>query len=227
MTEPLFVGGPIALPETIPVFPLTGALLLPFGRMPLNIFEPRYVNMIVDALASHRVIGMVQPKAMDEESPKGASPLYDVGCIGRIVEFNETEDERFIITLAGMNRFRVINEVDTMRGYRRMVVDYSEFSADLDETDDVDLSRDGLLDSLKRYLNGRDIGADWSAISEASNLTLVISLAMACPFDPREKQALLECASSAERAELLTTLMTMASHDDSQAGSGAQPGAGH
>ena len=222
MTEALFVGGPTSLPETIPVFPLTGALLLPHGRMPLNIFEPRYLNMIVDALGSHRLIGMVQPKAMDEESPKGSSPIYDIGCVGRIVEFGETEDEIFTITLAGMNRFRIINEVDTMRGYRRMVVDYSDFSNDLEEPDDVDISRDGLLDSLKRYLNGREIGADWSAISEASNLTLVISLAMACPFDPREKQALLECASSAERAELLTTLMTMASHDAS-----TQPGAGH
>jgi len=222
MTEALFVGGPISLPETIPVFPLTGALLLPHGRMPLNIFEPRYLNMIVDALGAHRLIGMVQPKATDEESPKGASSIYDIGCVGRIVEFNESEDEQFTITLAGMNRFRIVNEVDTMRGYRRMVVDYSEFEGDLKEPDDVDISRDGLLDSLKRYLNGRDIGADWSAISEASNLTLVISLSMACPFDPREKQALLECMSSAERAELLTTLMTMASHDAS-----SQPGAGH
>lgn len=227
MTEPLFVGGPNTLPETIPVFPLTGALLLPYGRMPLNIFEPRYIHMIVDALASHRVIGMVQPKAMDEESPKEASPLYEVGCVGRIVEFNETEDDRFLITLAGMNRFRVVNEVETTRGYRRMLVDYSEFLNDLEETDDVDLNRDGLLDALKKYLNGRDIGADWSAISEASNLTLVISLAMACPFDPREKQALLECATSAERADLLTTLMTMASHDDTASGSDARPSAGH
>lgn len=222
MTDPALEGGVESLPTSVPLFPLTGALLLPHGRMPLNIFEPRYLNMITDALGAHRLIGMVQPKAMDEESPQGSVPIYDVGCLGRIVEFSETDDGRFLITLAGMNRFRIQDEVATTRGYRRAVVDYDAFASDMDEVDDVDLNRDSLLDSLKRYLQGRDIGADWSAISDASNLTLVISLAMACPFDPREKQALLECRTSAERAELLTTLMTMATHDATE-----RPSAGH
>ncbi|MHC8508065.1 MAG: LON peptidase substrate-binding domain-containing protein [Rhodospirillales bacterium] len=222
MIAPLFIGGPAALPETIPVFPLTGALLLPHGRMPLNIFEPRYVNMMTDALGEARLIGMVQPKSMEEESPKGAAEVYSVGCLGRIAEFSEADDGRFLITLSGMNRFRAVREAEGSRGYRRMAVSYAGFEADMKEDDDLDIDRDRLLDALKKYFIGREIGADWPAIQDASNLTLVISLSMACPFDPREKQALLECATSKERAELLAALLTMASH-----ASGERPGAGH
>lgn len=195
------------LPKTIPVFPLTGALLLPRGRLPLNIFEPRYLAMVDTALRTTRVIGMIQPVNEDERRPK----LYPVGCLGRLTSWSDTGDGRFFITLSGVIRFRVVAELKTETPYRQVEPDYTGFAGDLNDTDDdnyVDRKRLGA--GLKSYMEQKHIEADLSLIDRAPAETLVNSLAMICPFAPAEKQALLEAGTLSERAQLLTTLIEMA-----------------
>lgn len=201
------------LPETIPVFPLTGALLLPGGKLPLNIFEPRYLNMVQDALAGPRLIGMVQPLP---EAPDGIPPpLYRTGCAGRITSFSETDDGRLLITLTGLCRFQVGEELATMRGYRRVIAQWSGFQADLAEpapaAEAVD--RDRLGRALKAYFKHQGISANWDAIAQAPDDRLVTSLAMICPFSASEKQALLEAPDRSGRAEMLLALIEMAVHE--------------
>lgn len=197
------------LPPTLPLFPLTGALLLPRGLLPLNIFEPRYLAMIEDALKEPgRLIGMIQP-----ENPEDAATvptLYRTGCAGRIVQFEETEDGRYLIHLKGVARFRLGEELATTRGYRRARIDWRGFAADLAEPDDSDIDRDRLLAPLRRYLKQQRIEANWDAIREMPEERLVVSLAMSCPFAPAEKQALLEAADLAARAGVLCALLEMA-----------------
>ena len=211
------------LPEQIPVFPLTGALLLPGGRLPLNIFEPRYLNMVEDALGRPgRLIGMIQPQ-VDEAGmvPEGVA-LYDTGCAGRISRFSETGDGRYLITLTGVARFRVVDELPMQRGYRRVRAEYSDFAGDLAGDDGALEDRERLLRLLRDYFDLRGIEAEWPAIERADDAFLVTSLAMVCPFQPREKQALLECTGMAAREALLTALMEMALHG----AEGAEDGAG-
>ncbi|HKK37202.1 MAG TPA: LON peptidase substrate-binding domain-containing protein [Paracoccaceae bacterium] len=197
------------LPGTIPVFPLPGALLLPRGRLPLNIFEPRYLAMLDDALKSeHRLIGMIQPfEARDGEPPR----LRKIGCAGRVIAFSEAEDGRYLITLAGICRFRVEEEIDGFQPYRRVRVNWDAFSRDLGRSeDDPDFDRESFLETLRRFFSVAQLSSDWDTLREADPEMLVNSLAMLCPFEVEEKQALLEAASLEERRETLAALMQFA-----------------
>ena len=215
------------LPAELPIFPLSGALLLPWGRLPLNIFEPRYLNMILDALGGGRIIGMVQPNydkthGADDEAAQqqAASPIYNIGCAGRIASFEETEDGRLHITLKGLIRFRVTEELEGLRGYRRIKPAYGDFKSDLDVPPKFNLDRDLLLDRLKRYIEAQAMPISLEVIKGLSDATLVMSLCMICPFDPREKQALLESATMQERTEALLMLLQMGIFDSGGASDG-------
>ncbi len=198
---------PAALPQVLPIFPLTGVLLLPRARLPLNIFEPRYVAMTRDALAGERLIGMVQPSdpAVGGMNP----PVYPVGCAGRMTAFSETDDGRYLITLTGICRFRINEELPVLSGYRRVVPDWEPFARDRDRTS-AGFDRPALIAGLKHYFDQRNVSVDWSAIEKAPSEYLVNSIAMACPFAPNEKQALLEAVTLDDRAALLTALVEMA-----------------
>lgn len=204
-------GRPLSLadlPATIPVFPLPGVLLLPGGSLPLNIFEPRYLAMTEDAIATpDRLIGMIQPT----EPERGDKPpaLYSVGCAGRIASFSETDDGRYLITLSGVCRFSVSEEVATMRGYRRVVADFARWQADLAEPLRAAIERDRLLAALKAYFARNGMSADWKAITDSPDDRLVTTLSMFCPFEPQEKQALLECETLARRSATLIALLEM------------------
>jgi Lon protease-like protein len=200
------------LPQLIPVFPLDGAILLPGGELPLQIFEPRYLNMIDDAMTGDRVIGMVQTRGGDLERPA----LTAVGCAGRITSYAETSDGRYLITLTGVCRFTVGEELNIRTPYRQVRADYARFEADLDETEDAeadDEARDRFARALKRYLNRRELDIDWDSASAAPLEPLVNSLAMGLPFDPAEKQALLEAIDLFTRFEALTTLLEIDADD--------------
>ena len=203
------------LPETLPVFPLVGVLLLPRGRLPLNIFEPRYVAMIEDALAAPgRLIGMIQPSGAPEAG--GAPAIYPVGCAGRIVSFSESDDPRYryLITLAGVSRFSVAAEIEGRNGYRRVRADWTPWQTDLAAPEAfAGVTRDQLLAALKAYFTVNDISADWNAIGETPDERLITTLAMVCPFSASEKQALLEARDTRARAEAVMALMAMAAPD--------------
>jgi Lon protease-like protein len=196
------------LPVAVPVFPLTGALLLPRGVLPLNIFEPRYLAMVKDAMAAsgaaHRIIGIIQPRSEGEPPP-----LYDVGCLGRISDYRETDDGRILIALTGVSRFRIQAELDRTTLYRQVMADYHGFGGDRADPDPLALAaRAGLEQELRAYLDRNSLSADWEAVKAADDEALVTTLASVCPFDPVEKQALLEAASLPDRAATLTALMT-------------------
>ncbi len=206
------------LPQVIPVFPLPGALLLPRGQLPLNIFEPRYLNMIDDAMAGDRIIGMIQPHGGSQSLP-GLSP---VGCAGRITSFAETSDGRYLITLTGCARFRLASELPVQTPYRQVRADFGPFEGDLaaPPADDAGLDRDLLLDALRAYLETRGLDIDWDTAETAPPEALVNSLSMALPFEPAEKQALLEAPRLTDRADALTALMTI---DAAESGDGDSP----
>jgi len=209
----IFDPGYEDLPDCLRVFPLSGALLLPGGRLPLNIFEPRYLNMVNDSIASDRLIGMIQ--TLEEERAAAQPEIYQTGCVGRIISFSETEDGRYLITLGGLIRFDVVSELPEKDGFRQVQPRYSRFRADLDEPkDDLEgeIDRAGLLGALRDYFDCRGIQGDWDAIEETPDGQLVTSLAMICPFAPSEKQALLEAMTLPERAETMTTILQMAAH---------------
>jgi len=200
------------LPTEFPVFPLGGALLLPQGKLPLNIFEPRYRAMVEDALASGRVIGMVQPDESRTGTPSGPA-LYKVGCLGRLSSFSEADDGRYLITLTGMVRFVIGVELEMQRGYRRVRADLARFRSDLDgKPSTLGIDRDGLTQALRVYFSANGFDANWDAINEMEDDALVTTLAMVCPFDPAEKQALLEAPKVADRASTLLTLLQMGAH---------------
>ena len=202
-------------PETLPLFPLEGALLLPGGQLPLNIFEPRYLAMVDKALAGDRLIGMIQPVA---DSGEDRPPLYDAGCAGRITSFSETGDGRYLINLTGTRRFALAEELSTDRPYRLARPDWESFAIDADRDPTVEqIDIETLLDALQDYLAAENLHIEWEKASEASPETLIVSLAMGCPFQPNEKQALLEAKTLAEQAECLMTLMALAGGDDSSA----------
>ena len=209
-----------ALPSILPIFPLTGVLLLPRGRLPLNIFEPRYLAMTRDALAGERLIGMVQPS--DPRVAGDNPPVYSTGCAGRITSFSETDDGRFLITLTGISRFRIREELALLEGYRRVVPEWREFARDLASDDEPGFDRDRLLRGLRAYFQHHKIEADWDAITSVPGERLVTSIAMICPFDPSEKQALLEAPDLAERARLLTTIVEIALMQPPSEGTGAR-----
>ena len=199
---------PIDLPETLPLFPLPGALLLPRARLPLHIFEPRYLAMLDDCLKTQgRLIGMIQPR----EGPGGEKRLSAIGCAGRVTAFSETEDGRYMITLSGVSRFRLREEVQGFTPYRRAQIDWGPFARDLGATEtDAGFDRDGLLTLLARYFTHRKMGTDWGSLKEADTELLINSLSMLLPFSPEDKQALLEAPSLVTRRETLVTLMEFA-----------------
>jgi len=208
------------LPTIIPIFPLTGVLLLPRGRLPLNIFEPRYLAMTRDALAGDRLIGMVQPS---EPAALGSDPsVYPTGCAGRITSFSETEDGRFLITLTGTSRFRIREELPLLEGYRRVIPEWHEFARDAVGEEASDFDRERLMRGLRAYFQQHQISADWDAITSVAGERLVTSVAMICPFDPSEKQALLEAPGLGERARLLTAIVEMAVMQRPSEGTGAR-----
>lgn len=196
--------GPADLPAAIPVFPLPGALLLPRGQMPLNIFEPRYLEMIDDSLRSgHRLIGMIQPDTA-HPGPEDKPNLYKIGCAGRITQFAETGDGRYLIQLTGVCRFRVDHELSVMTAYRQCRAAYEPFADDfIARKGEDDVDRKALLVALKDFLQANNLKADWEGIEKAPNEALVNALAMMSPYGPAEKQALLEAPDLKTRAEIL------------------------
>jgi hypothetical protein len=195
-----------SLPPVIPIFPLAQAILLPRGRLPLNIFEPRYLQMTEDALSGHRHIGMIQPMG------GGSVPsLHAVGCLGRLTAWEETDDGRFHVTLAGVARFRVSEETPSGKSYRTVRADYSQYADDLSPSmDEPEIDRPALFAQLKKYLEGQKLEADWTAIAKTPAEPLVNSLSMICPFGVAEKQALVEARTLDERAAMLMALIEMA-----------------
>jgi uncharacterized protein len=209
-----FHPNPDDLPAEIPVFPLEGALLLPRAQLPLNIFEPRYLAMIEDALAAGRMFGMVQPDPALPATPTGPA-LYRIGCLGRLSAFAETEDGRFLITLTGVIRFQVAEEIDMHRGYRRVRPDYSTFYPDLNLTPrPLGLDRQVLITALRHYFHQHGLKADLGAIGKIADNKLVTTLALSCPFRPAEKQALLESPTDSDRAKTLLALLQIGAAED-------------
>jgi len=206
------------LPPEIAVFPLPGALLLPRGRLPLNIFEPRYLAMTLDSLAAGRVFGMIQPQPGAPAGETGPG-LFRTGCLGRLSSFAETEDGRLLVTLTGVSRFRVVEELPMRRGYRRVRADYTPFRGDLDPSERPSaLDRAALMGALRPFFRARGIEANWDAMEQTSDAMLVLTLAMVCPFDPLEKQALLEAETPEERASMLIALLQMGAQAGPQSG---------
>ncbi len=210
-----------SLPGVLPIFPLAGVLLLPHAQLPLNIFEPRYLAMTRDALAGHRLIGMVQPVHPEDED--AALPaVYNNGCAGRITSFEETDDGRMLIILTGLCRFTILDErAMTDSGYRVVRADYGRFASDLDEPAAVRVDRERLMRALDAFFNQQGYEADWSTVESASNESLITTLAMTCPFAPNEKQALLEARDTEMRAEIVISLMEMTVLDRTHAGEGS------
>ncbi len=219
-------GSPFApsfaqLPRELPIFPLTGVLLLPRGELPLNIFEPRYLAMTRDALATPlRLIGMVQPQ--EGAGDAGTPPVYRTGCAGRITSFAESGDGRYLLTLTGLARFDISEELPGEQPYRRVVPDWRRYAGDLAASEAIGLDRARLSAALKPYFTQHSISADWQAVAATPDERLVTTLAMVCPLAPREKQALLEANDMAERARLLVTLIEMAAFAGAAPGDGAR-----
>lgn len=208
-----------SLPAEIPLFPLSGALLLPSGSLPLNIFESRYVAMIEDALKDSRLIGMIQPRDPEIVTGDTETPLFDIGCAGRIVAFEETDDGRYLVTLKGICRFRVNGERAAHNsGYRRAKIDWAPFAADLQLEDCLGLDRKQLKELLGRYFKLHKLSCDWGAVDSAADQKLITCLSMICPFGPNEKQALLEAACCKSRAEMFMTMLDMAIREEEAGG---------
>ncbi len=211
---------PADLPETIAVFPLPGALLLPRARLPLHIFEPRYLAMLEDCMKTpHRLIGMIQPRSGPGATRgAGENRLSAIGCAGRLTAFSETEDGRYMVTLTGISRFKVRDEVQGFAPYRRCMVDWGPFGRDLGGTEeDAGFDRTRFMALLGRFFASRRLGTDWSGLKEAETELLINSLSMLCPFGPEDRQALLEAPSLVTRRETLVTLIEIALH-------GGEPG---
>lgn len=199
-----------SLPATVPVFPLAGALMLPRAELPLNIFEPRYLAMVRDAMAGERLIGMVQPK--DAREPPA---LYATGGLGRITQFSETGDGRFLIALVGLTRFRIVEELTVDTPYRQVRADYTSFAGDWRDAEPLPAAvRADLETSLRGYLDAQGLSADWDAVASADDESLVNTLTSVCPFDVAEKQALLEAPRLRDRAGVLAALMAFAAPVD-------------
>ncbi len=205
------------LPSVVPVFPLAGALLLPGTQLPLNLFEPRYLSMFDDALAGHRLIGMIQPVFDGDVGRQDNPNLCNVGCLGRIVSFAESADGRYIISLQGVVRFRIIEEINVDTAYRQCRIE--PFAEDLFADNDAEqVNRDELLATFKAYLDANELEADWDSVRKASNGSLVNALSVMSPYGPAEKQALLEADNLKSRAETLVAIteMALAREDESK-----------
>ncbi len=208
------------LPDILPVFPLGGALLLPRGQLPLNIFEPRYLAMVDVALKTDRMIGMVQPLD-DKKSAKPA--IHRVGCAGRITQFGETGDGRYVLTLTGVARFQIVDELTVLTPFRQCQVQFSGFVADLGEDAmESAVNRAGVIDALRQFAGVHKLQVDWESINSASNEALVNALSMMAPFNIQEKQALLEAMDLQRRAEVLIAISQMESAKSNGAPSSLQ-----
>jgi Lon protease-like protein len=205
--------GPADVPQRIPVFPLSRAILLPRANLPLHIFEPRYLQMIEDVMSTSRVLGMIQPASGEEEdeSPVARTmPLRRIGCAGRITSYQELDDGRLLISLGGIARFELIDEVELAKPYRICTVSYERFVGDFTPDPDEDqVDRERLMEALKAYFQVRDLKADWAAVAKTPTETLVNWLAMVSPYGSEEKQALLEAADLKTRADMLVALAEM------------------
>lgn len=200
---------PKNLPTLIPLLPLHGAVLLPRSQLPIPIFELDYLSMIAESIKNHNMIGVVQPILKDlnvEES----LPLFKSGCLGKITDINEAEENRLVITLSGISRFDIIEELPAEHGYRRAIVSYDRYTQDLVEEVDFSFDRLRLLKAVKDYFKIMDITPDWKEIDKTSNEKLITALAMVCPFEAREKQAILETPTLKEQSQIITTMMEMA-----------------
>ncbi|MFN3370956.1 MAG: LON peptidase substrate-binding domain-containing protein [Sphingomonadaceae bacterium] len=196
------------LPRRVRLFPLSGAILLPRATMPLNIFEPRYLAMVRDAMADDRMIAIIQPRA---DLPEDRPPLFEVGTIGRITQYAETGDGRYLIALAGLARFRLTEELPVTTAYRQAEVDYAPHAADWSPAEPLAaVARADLEARLKAYLEAQGLSADWDAVRNADDESLVNTLSVVCPFQPAERQALLEAATLPDRARTLVMLMQFA-----------------
>lgn len=193
------------LPSVIPIFPLAGVLLLPRGQLPLNIFEDRYLAMVNDALKSDRIIGMIQPRSADN-----TNDLFHIGCAGRITQFEETDDGRYHITLSGLCRFRVLKEQQTGRPYRSISASWLGFEKDMESMSCLDIDRSRLTTLLKSYFTQEGLSANWETVQSVADERLMTALAMVCPLEANEKQALLEAPCCKTRAQLFFTLVEMA-----------------
>ena len=204
-------GGPADLPQRLPVFPLQGAILLPRATLPLNVFEPRYLQMLEDVMSTARVLCIVQPATSEEESPAGkAVALRRVGCVGRVTSYQEQDDGRMLITLTGVARCALVAEVDIAKPYRICTVAYDDFLTDFEAgAGESEVDRQALLRALKTYLEARNMRADWGAVAKSSNEMLVNSLSIVAPYGSQEKQALLEAPDLKTRAETLVALAEM------------------
>lgn len=205
---------PSDLPPTIPLFPLAGVIVFPRGTLPLNIFEPRYLNMVDDALAGERIIGMIQPAG--ETDNVRAPHLVEIGTAGRITSFSETDDGRYLITLTGLCRFRVERELPLGLPYRQAMANYDDFGEDLDPPGKARIDREKLRHALRRYVDSRGYQTDWSAVDDAPPEQLVNAVSTICPFDPASKQALLEARSLRERCQALIALLEWDSEGEGQ-----------
>lgn len=197
-------------PEHIPLFPLSGVLLLPKSRLPLNIFEPRYLKMIEDVLATeHRLIGMIQPRA-NKNTKDSNLKFNNVGCAGRLISFTETDDSRYLITLSGVSRFNYVKNVDTFKPYINAEVKWDTFRNDgILETLPKSFNKDEFLEIISKYFTLTNLQTDWESLKKADDELLINSLSILCPFENDEKQALLEAKTIKERVKILTTLMEM------------------
>ena len=205
------------LPDTFPVFPLTGSPLFPRWQLPLNIFEPRYLNMIDDAIDGHRMIGMIQPFGGTRAVPD----LSKVGCIGRITSFSETDDGRYMITLSGIARYRILQELNVATPYRQVRASFQDYIADLKEPDLSDVPpRLRLEAALQIYTDANGFDTDWEAIEDVPLETLVHAISTGCPFLPIEKQALIEAVDLKARCETLIKLLSMTSNNSNDNESG-------
>ncbi len=200
---------PADLPQKLPVFPLPGALLLPRADLPLNIFEPRYLEMVSDALSGERMIGIIQPK--DDSDTAERPELMKVGCAGRITSYAETPDGRMLVTLTGVSRFSIKSELTVDTAYRQVVANFKPFAIDLVmDLGAADVNRPALLTAFKDYLTANNMSADWSEINAASTEVLVNTLSLLAPYPASEKQALLEAPDLKTRADVLVALTEMA-----------------
>ena len=197
------------IPTTFPVFPLSGAVLFPQTRLPLNIFEPRYLSMIDAALAGSRYVGMVQPRLSTQETVADDSAIYDVGCLGRLTAFAETDDGRYVVTLTGITRFQIVSEFELKDGYRSIQASFKEFEPELSSTDN-EFDRPGFMETLKAYLLTLGAEENQETFEHADDQALVSTIAMAAPFTAEEKQAILECPRLGNQARLMRSIMEMA-----------------
>ena len=199
------------LPDILPIFPLPGEIVLPNGNLPLNIFEPRYISMVEDALGNNRMIGMIQPNP----GSKKDNGLYPIGCASKIISFSETSDNRYLIELKGIIRFRILKEIDAIRGYRNIIPRWEDFKDDL-SINSENFNIDNLLELLKKYFNNNNINVDSDELHKVPASQIISAIPQICSFQNREKQAILEAKTDKERVEVIMSLLKMNLLDDSE-----------